>query len=108
MTREERAKLVCDLLEAIGEEPRKYSGRAMYGAQCVGVVPERARSEADLVINVLEEVLDRADDDVDPAETLRALRRSRSDSMGLGFVVYWPDLPWPEGREEESGEEDEE
>ena len=59
-----------------GHDPQRYSGRGMYGKDCVGVVVD-SRAEALSLADVL---------DLKP--TL--------DSMGRGIVAYWPALPWPE------------
>jgi hypothetical protein len=59
-----------------GLEPRRYSGRGMFGADCIGV-------------------------DVESREDAGALKalfdlKPTTDSMGRGVVAYWPALPWPE------------
>lgn len=66
------------LVYNVGEEPRPYSGRCMYGKECWGIdlagaadvwriAMEMARAEPDAVI---------------PAPVI--------DSMGLGIIAYWP------------------
>jgi hypothetical protein len=77
-----------DLIEILyqeGLQPRAYSGRAMFGRFCVGV----------------------------EVEALGKHEYSRGwlhDSLGLGFIVYWPDHEWPDylpivldGNEENEG-----
>lgn len=64
----------------------QYSGRAMYGDTCVGVTSDRGpvnllRLAWYLAIN--------SDGDTSFLETL-AFADMRTDSMGLGQVVYWP------------------
>lgn len=62
-------------LEAAGIETRSYSGRGMYGKECLGAVAHSA-----------EDVY---------AECGRAnIKSARTDSMGLSVVVYWPSIPW--------------
>lgn len=58
-------------LKAIGLEPRPYSGRGMYSATCVGA----------------------STDDNPAAMTLPA--GWYHDALGMGFIVYWPYIPWP-------------
>jgi len=76
-----------DALEQAGYEPRSYSGRGMFGKQCVSVSGddvsawEVARA---LWYNNFDE------DDLDVPEP-------RSDSLGLGIVLYWPSYEWPKG-----------
>ena len=63
-----------DLIEALyqqGLEPRAYSGRAMFGRYCVGV----------------------AVNDLGRYEYPRGWQH---DSLGTGYIVYWPDAAWPE------------
>lgn len=59
-----------------GLEPRRYSGRGMLGTDCIGV-------------------------DVESREDAGALKalfnlKPTTDSLGRGFVAYWPALVWPE------------
>lgn len=60
-----------------GLEPFSYSGKAMYGAECVAV-----------------EVACRED-----AGALKAVIgvMPKTDNLGRNVVAYWPSLPWPEG-----------
>lgn len=93
------AKRAIDLLESIGEEPRAYSGRKMYGKQCVAVVPEERDAFSlgfDLANVAHEETNDPAFLDA-VAETFRYVK---TDSMGHGIVIYWPRIEWPADRAE--------
>lgn len=62
---------LIEALRAEGLTPRSYSGRGMYGAQCVGAN----------VRHIGDHVLPRGWQD---------------DGMGMGRIVYWPDVAWPE------------
>lgn len=56
-------------------EPRSYSGRAMYGKECIGLsLPDRHG-----------------------LDNLKKLVGSmpRMDSLGMGIIVYWPEFEWP-------------
>ena len=69
-----------DALEQAGSEPRSYSGRGMYGKQCVSVSGDNVSAwevARALWYNNFEE------DDLDVPEP-------RSDSLGLEIVLYWP------------------
>jgi len=57
-------------LEAEGLSPRSYSGRGMYGRNCVGAS----------VVHPGDHVLPRG---------------WQQDQLGKGFIVYWPDVIWP-------------
>lgn len=64
-------KLIAKIKEA-GRKPRSYSGRHMYGRQCVACKVERGEDYAGLP------------------------RGYSTDSLGLGTIVYWPGVMWPE------------
>lgn len=65
-------------LESLDLRPRSYSGRGMYGKECVATSLDRYTHPSDLEL---------------PAGW-------RQDQLGLGTVVYWPGITWPEGRSE--------
>lgn len=75
-----------EALESVAEnfysEIRGYSGRGMDGAYCVGISIK----------------------DHDPEDALRDAAEKGVfggyvDSLGKGFIVYWPRVPWPEETE---------
>lgn len=99
---------LVDLLEAAGYEAASYSGRAMYGRQCVGVTVDR-----DQLLG-LGAALAQTVFDVPPggdprdlealAEVLESLRAAMAaacwDEMGKSsLVVYWPKKAWPGSRQ---------
>ena len=99
-----------DAIEGAGYTPRSYSGRGMYGKVCVGVDLERNQSEADFVLDVMAYLLETATEDVHAGyllEQVDLMRGSRGDSMGLGSIIYWPNLPWPEGRADGADDDEE-
>lgn len=67
------SKLI-EAIKAADLRPRSYSGRGMYGERCVGV----------------------SLDYLGQADGL-PLSGSRTDSLGLGIILYWPSAKWPEG-----------
>jgi hypothetical protein len=71
-----KAETLIETIEATGREVRSYSGRGMYGRRCVGVSLGRGDYGSAL-----------------PEEG------QKRDSLGLGEIVYWPSVAWPEGRE---------
>lgn len=75
---------------------RKYSGRGMYGSQCLGVEVNMDHSLGDL----LGEIVAYVDDD-NRDEISDALRKLRTDSLGLGEIVYFPGVPFTEEDDEE-------
>jgi hypothetical protein len=67
---------LIEMLEEQGLTPYPYSGRFMYGAHCVGV-------------------------DVDNPGGYQLPVGWKMDNMGMGYVIYWPDSAWPEGRKDQ-------
>jgi hypothetical protein len=75
------AKVLIKRLRAAGHEVRSYSGRGMYGRECVGVSLSRG-------------------------ERLTVGHRTASyDALGLGSIAYWPSAVWPEGMVDSDSEE---
>jgi hypothetical protein len=60
-----------EMINATGREAFPYSGRNMYGAQCVAVSVDKSDDCRNLPPNPV------------------------IDSMGLGLVLYWPASEWP-------------
>lgn len=77
---------------------RSYSGRGMYGKVCLGVTVDRDHTMGEFLALIIESVTDENQDEL--AEALRGLR---TDSMGLGEVLYFPKVPY--SAEEEDSEE---
>lgn len=70
---------VVELAASVGRDVRSYSGRFMYGAECVS-------------FNCDKEELDHIKGECRDKE----LRPPTIDSMGRGLVLYWPDTPFTE------------
>lgn len=81
---------------------RSYSGRAMYGARCVSVY---LNGDAELPAFAATLAVDaESDNEGDGDDIIKILRGTRTDNMGLGTVVYWPSMPWPEDLQEDEEE----
>jgi hypothetical protein len=71
-----------------------YSGRAMYGRECFGIVG----NESDLVtfikgVAVAAYQAGQENDDDNPViELADELENVRSDSMGMDAIYYWPSV----------------
>lgn len=74
---------------------RPYSGRAMYGQECLGIDLD---SEADAFRIALAV----------SGELAEALNSPRFDSMGLGIIVYFPNVEVPEGVTDDDEEDEDE
>ncbi len=104
------------LIAALGDtdfRPSSYSGRGMFGKQCVGASGDGSALEimAALVEALpanLPEVAEDGEQAVDDFADLLAelMSDARTDSMGRGTVIYWPQIAWPEGMPEPDHSED--
>lgn len=79
---------LIELIENAGYEARSYSGRAMYGEQCVALVTD------DPEVYVGAQIVLSADDESEQQKAAQAMRGARTDSMGLSTVIYFPRFPW--------------
>lgn len=78
--------------------PRSYSGRGMYGRECLAV------DVADGVFALVADLITAArelDDDATFDVLEEALRHARTDSMGRGQVLYFPGIPYVDEEDED-------
>lgn len=81
------------LLEDAGLETRSYSGRNMYGSQCVAF---EAESESDMIEAIIDVMSKVAYDDIEKLPSMAVmLKGARTDSMGRGLIIYFPKLAYP-------------
>lgn len=98
MNIQERIKQACDEIGDV--EYQRYSGRGMYGDQCVGIVGSwrNCMNVIGFVIKAHNDELFGAEDDVSFEEfntNVDMLMDFRSDQMGRSdVVVYWPDIEY--------------
>lgn len=115
---------ILDAVENSGYDVqfRNYSGRAMYGKQCVGIVGEMKvllRVIKDVItedsIEVFQEAVHAEGDEEFAAadkhhdehlNLIRAILNFQTDSMGLDMILYWPNIPY-ENLEDDVEEDDE-
>lgn len=80
-------------LEDAGCEPYAYSGRAMYGKECVAVDIDGSIGNffADFLTEMGETL---SGEELEEAvlESARAFRGMQTDSMGRGLVLYFPNV----------------
>lgn len=81
------AEFLIEAIAQAGHEAQAYSGRGMYGKQCVGVTVDDDASMWDLAFDLGKAQGEDGDRIPGP----------RTDSMGLRMIVYWPRIEWPEG-----------
>jgi hypothetical protein len=70
-------------------ELREYSGRGMYGKECVGI-------DCDYVNETLSELVAACENTSDAAHIIRTMKQ---DSMGLGAIIYWSCIEWSDNAE---------
>lgn len=91
------ARKLIGAIESAGYEARSYSGRGMFGKECVGVeIPQDESAfalAAKLVLTVFDE--DGDEEAYNLTSDLADLRVSE-DAMGLDAIVYFPRVAWPE------------
>lgn len=86
-----------DDIENIGiGEPRSYSGRGMYGKECLGLVGTISEL-VNFVIAVTQEVIETEQESDDEytsplAEFWEVISHVSLDSMGFDKIFYWPDV----------------
>jgi hypothetical protein len=81
--------------------PRSYSGRAMFGRDCVGVEVACGVSSFQLAAALCEALLDLDEEEAPGWIADLANTRVCEDSMGRDQIVYFPDVAWPEDVEED-------
>lgn len=87
---------IIDTVEDLGYLVRSYSGRGMYGKSCVAIIIDRNKSEFEAGMEIAT-ALASEECRMDLVDILLS-SRIRQDSMGRDSVVYFPNIPWPEGR----------
>jgi len=89
-------------------ETRSYSGRSMYGKECLAVDLNKGLGDfiADVLYAMQSQLGGEAHDEI--AEAFRGMA---TDSMGRGIIVYFPGVPFEvddeEGAEGDDDVEDE-
>lgn len=93
------------LIEEAGYETRSYSGRGMYGKECLGVCTENVNVIA-FIYDIMETSFDQ--DRADLEEDIMQIREAKTDSMGKGMIVYFPNVPYNKDEDEDEEEDEEE
>lgn len=84
---EEAGEFLKKLVDGTEYHLRSYSGRGMYGAECVGVV-------ADDLQTFFGDVIESSPVDLDRWHLGFLLKNARTDGMGRQTIIYWPELEW--------------
>jgi len=87
-------------------EVRQYSGRGMYGKQCLGiVVPGNAYQAAGACMTLACTIIEASEGTGPALEILEHLQHAQMDNMGYDTVIYFPDVAWQEEEDEYEDEE---
>lgn len=85
---EELLEVIEYLCEDRDCEMRPYSGRFMYGAECIGIVAK----DASVITSLLMELPDRHPDMKIIAKGMASC--VRYDNMGLNIIAYFPNYTY--------------
>lgn len=93
---------LIEAIRASGHSIRSYSGRGMHGRTCMaftlsGGTSAAIRATADIV-SIIEPAEMRE-------EVAAIFGRARTDSMGLGAVIYFPGVAWNEPDDDDDSDD---
>ena len=71
-----------EALDSLSLDPYAYSGRGMYGEQCVAINCHDVSDMWDIAMKAAHEGID--------------VTAPAVDNMGMGVVLYWRSMKWPE------------
>lgn len=86
----ELTDIEVDVLDdiALGMEATlmSYSGRGMFGKECLGIDMPSMTAAFNLALEI----------GIDCSATAQKFKNPKFDNMGLGIVVYWPNIAVPQ------------
>ena len=78
-----------EILQAAGYEPRSYSGRGMYGKECIGVTVESVQQLFQAILRAAHD-----NEEMDMLFDDQIFADANWDNMGRDYIVYWPNEGW--------------
>lgn len=96
-----------EIVEDAGFETQSYSGRGMYGKKCLSFNLESGENEFDVFLSISESIqsyVESHDDGLELEDITPHFMGAKSDSMGLGIVIYFPEIEWEEIEDQEEDE----
>ena len=104
-----------EILENGGREVYSYSGRGMYGQNCIGfyvdgTIAQEIAQLATEIVNYCYDTLvgNDAEEMLDSIERLLdIMTEAKTDNMGQGTVIYFPNVEWEDVEEDEEESENE-
>lgn len=99
---------IKEVVEDAGFDPQSYSGRGMYGRKCLSFNLDRDENVVDAILDLAEALNSHVQDnpEIEFEDAIQEFKGAKSDSMGLGSVVYFPSIEWEEDDEFEEDKED--
>jgi len=92
----------CDEADNVTQLYTDYSGRAMFGRECVGIVVSGN------MMNVFGYLILHLQENGHEHTINRMLESGiRTDNMGLDSIMYFPSLQWGDNEDEDEDEEEE-
>lgn len=79
-------RVIEEALRAVGEKPRPYSGRGMYGAHCPSFEANSLQEAFEVFAKLGQN---------DGRMGVEMAEDAVTDNMGHGIVVYWPSVTYP-------------
>lgn len=97
---------IVEIISDSGHDVRSYSGRYMYGKECLGVTCD---DPIRFVLDVMVYAHSMCVSDSDPVfeKTASILKNYRTDDMGKRQIIYFPEIAW-EGDDSQNDEDDDE
>lgn len=98
------------IVEDAGFETQSYSGRGMYGKKCLSFNLESGENEFDAFLSIAESIqsyVESNDDGLELEDITSYFMGAKLDSMGLGVVIYFPEIVWEDSdtQDEDDSEE---
>lgn len=93
-------KFIDTLCSYTNYEIRPYSGRGMCGKSCVGICVE---NPIEAIVDIIEAIWSSSDEDGNNGflKFLNELREAKTDSLGMAYILYLPQMEWVESENEE-------
>jgi len=106
-----KLKTFKEIVSDAGYELESYSGRGMYGALCASLRLSVDERPYQVMAKITESALSLKDEwttkysatknvvssEVD--DWLKLMEQTKTDSLGLGIVIYWTCMTWSESDE---------
>lgn len=79
------------VFEEAGFDTRSYSGRSMYGKECLGV---KCEDEVECFRRAIEDHLQSVGNLIKTLDFIDSTYDYRTDDLGQGRILYFPNILW--------------